>query len=151
MMWSYYPLIGVMLVCAPIDILGTKYVDLINKICIYWTTASAVVIFTTLLLMEDTVRGGEFVFPHFYASTSGWPNGWPSLWGCFRPPIRTYGDRMVPPSCEEVQQPQHKVPRTMVLPVAAAGMRGVYLVPILFILPNVEPLLEVVYRQLIGL
>jgi amino acid transporter len=53
--------------------------------------------------------------------------------------------------CEEVQQPQREVPRAMVLSVAAAGVTGViYLVPILFVLPDVRMLLRVANGQPIG-
>jgi amino acid transporter len=53
--------------------------------------------------------------------------------------------------CEEVQQPQREVPRAMVLSVAAAGVTGViYLVPILFVLPDVGMLLRVANGQPIG-
>jgi len=53
--------------------------------------------------------------------------------------------------CEEVQKPEREVPRAMVLSVAAAGITGViYLIPILFVLPNVEDLLGVANGQPIG-
>lgn len=59
---------------------------------------------------------------------------------------------MVASMCEEVQQPQREVPRAMVLSVAAAGITGVvYLVPILFVLPDVALLLGVSNGQPIGL
>jgi amino acid transporter len=54
--------------------------------------------------------------------------------------------------CEEVQNPEREVPKAMVLSVAAAGLTGVlYLVPILFVLPDVQMLLEVANSQPIGL
>ena len=52
--------------------------------------------------------------------------------------------------CEEVQNPAHEVPKAMVLSVAAAGLTGIiYLLPILFVLPDIELLLSV--PQPIGL
>ena len=63
---------AVMLVCMLVNIFGAKYLDLINKICIYWTSASVVIILITLLSMADTKRSGEFVFAHYDASASGW-------------------------------------------------------------------------------
>lgn len=49
---------------------------------------------------------------------------------------------MVAAMCEEVQNPEREVPKAMVLSVAAAGITGViYLVPILFVLPDVTMLL----------
>jgi amino acid transporter len=62
----------VMLVCMSVNIFGAKYLDLINKICIYWTASSVVIILITLLSMADTKRSGAYVFGHYDASQSGW-------------------------------------------------------------------------------
>ena len=52
--------------------------------------------------------------------------------------------------CEEVQMPEREVPKAMVLSVVAAGITGLfYLVPILFVLPDVSLLLA--QAQPIGL
>lgn len=49
---------------------------------------------------------------------------------------------MVATMCEEVQNPEREVPRAMVLSVAAAGLTGIiYLIPILFVLPDISDLL----------
>ena len=59
---------------------------------------------------------------------------------------------MVASMCEEVQNPAREVPKAIVLSVAAAGVTGViYLIPILFVLPKVETLLNVANGQPIGL
>lgn len=67
---------AVMLVCALVNAFGSRYLDLINKVCIYWTAASVVTILVTLLVMADQRRSAEFVFTHYDASASGWPSGW---------------------------------------------------------------------------
>lgn len=67
---------AVMLVAALINAFGSKYLDLFNKLCIYWTGASVVIILVTLLVMADTRRSADFVSGHFDASASGWPGGW---------------------------------------------------------------------------
>lgn len=54
--------------------------------------------------------------------------------------------------CEEVQNPEREVPKAIVLSVLAAGITGViYLLPILFVLPDVQTLLSVANSQPIGL
>lgn len=59
---------------------------------------------------------------------------------------------MVAAMCEEVAFPEREVPKAIVLSVAAAGVTGViYLIPILFVLPEVKLLLEVANGQPIGL
>jgi amino acid transporter len=54
---------------------------------------------------------------------------------------------MVASMCEEVQMPEREVPKAMVLSVAAAGITGIiYLIPMLFILPDFTLLLSVTNR-----
>ncbi|KAM5367245.1 hypothetical protein ACJZ2D_010078 [Fusarium nematophilum] len=114
---------AVMLLCASINAFGSRYLDLINKVCIYWTGASVLIILVTLLTMADTKRSAAYT-------------------------LTGYG--MVAAMCEEVQHPEREVPKAMVLSVAAAGLTGViYLIPILFVLPDVTALLSA--SQPIGL
>jgi amino acid transporter len=63
---------AVMLVCFLVNVFGAKYLDFINKLCIYWTATSVIIIMITLLTMADTRRSGAFVFGHYDASASGW-------------------------------------------------------------------------------
>jgi amino acid transporter len=63
---------AVMLICMGVNIFGAKYLDLINKVCIYWTASSVVIIMIVILTMADTKRDAEFVFAHYDASESGW-------------------------------------------------------------------------------
>lgn len=65
-----------MLVSAVVNIFGSRYLDLINKICIYWTALSVVILMVTLLATADEKRSASFVFTHYDASASGWPSGW---------------------------------------------------------------------------
>lgn len=50
---------------------------------------------------------------------------------------------MIATMCEEVQNPHKEVPKAIVLSVIASGITGVaYLVPILFVLPDIDYLLS---------
>ncbi|KAH7022127.1 amino acid/polyamine transporter I [Ilyonectria destructans] len=142
---------AVMLVCALVNAFCSRYLDIINKVCIYWTAASVVIILVTLLTMADTRRSGEFVFSHYDASASGWPEGWSFFVGLLQAAYTLTGYGMVASMCEEVQNPEREVPRAIVLSVMAAGVTGViYLIPILFVLPDVQMLLSVANSQPIG-
>ncbi|KAG9238286.1 amino acid/polyamine transporter I [Amylocarpus encephaloides] len=142
----------VMGVAFSVNAFGAKYLDLLNKICIYWTAASVVIIVVTVLVMSDDRRNAEFVFTHFDASASGWPSGWAWFVGLLQAAYTLTGYGMVASMCEEVQMPEREVPKAMVLSVAAAGFTGiVYLIPILFVLPDVDLLLSVASGQPIGL
>ncbi|KAF2203303.1 amino acid permease-like protein [Delitschia confertaspora ATCC 74209] len=143
---------AVMVVCMCVNIFGAKYLDLINKICIYWTGASVIIILVVLLSMADRKRSGEFVFAHYDASESGWPEGWAFFVGLLQAAYVLTGYGMVAAMCEEVQTPEREVPKAIVLSVAAAGVTGViYLIPILFVLPDIKMLLDVPSGQPIGL
>ena len=63
---------AVMAICMAVNVFGARYLDLINKICIYWTASSVVIIMITLLTMADVKRDADFVFTHYDASASGW-------------------------------------------------------------------------------
>ncbi|KAE9969099.1 hypothetical protein BLS_005506 [Venturia inaequalis] len=143
---------AVILICFLVNVFGAKYLDLINKICIYWTGASVIIIMVTILAMADEKRSAKFVFTHYDASASGWPAGWAFFVGLLQAAYTLTGYGMVAAMCEEVQNPEREVPRAIVLSVAAAGVTGViYLIPILFVLPDVSILLAVANGQPIGL
>ncbi|KAH2636389.1 hypothetical protein KXW54_002007 [Aspergillus fumigatus] len=143
---------AVVLVCAMVNIFFSKYLDLINKVCIFWTAASVIIILIVLLSMADNRRGAAFVFGHYDASDSGWPSGWAFFVGLLQAAYTLTGYGMVAAMCEEVQNPHREVPKAIVLSVVAAGITGlIYLIPILFVLPTVKDLLSVASGQPIGL
>lgn len=94
--------------------------------------------------MADTRRSGAFVFGNFDATASGWAPGWAFFVGLLESAYTITGYGMVAAMCEEVNNPEHEVPKAMVLSVLAAGITGIFwLVPILFVLPDVQTLLSV--------
>ncbi|KAL4934654.1 putative GABA permease [Aspergillus undulatus] len=144
---------AVVLVCALVNVFCAKWLDLVNKVCIFWTGTSVLVILVTLLSMaRETRRSGEFVFAHYDASQSGWPEGWAFFVGLLQAAYTLTGYGMVAAMCEEVQNPHREVPKAIVLSVVAAGITGLaYLIPILFVLPDVQTLIDVASGQPIGL
>ncbi|KXL41824.1 hypothetical protein M433DRAFT_153829 [Acidomyces richmondensis BFW] len=144
---------AITLVCFLVNAFGAKYLDLINKLCIYWTAASVFIILITILSMgRNGRRSSAFVFGHYDASASGWASGWAFFVGLLQPAYVLTGYGLVAAMCEEVQNPHREVPKAMVLSVAAAGVTGLfYLVPILFVLPDVQYLLGAASSQPIGL
>lgn len=140
-----------MVLCFMINVFLSKYLDFINKLCIYWTGASIIIILIVLLTMGHNKRSGEFVFANYDASASGWPTGWSFFVGLLQPAYVLTGYGMVAAMCEEVQSPEREVPKAIVLSVVAAGITGIiYLVPILFTLPDIDMLLSVASGQPIG-
>ncbi|PHH88966.1 hypothetical protein CDD83_6818 [Cordyceps sp. RAO-2017] len=143
---------AVMLLCALVNAFASRHLDFINKLCIYWTSASVLVILVTLLATARHRRDAAFVFAHYDASASGWPPAWSFFVGLLQPAYTLTGYGMVASMCEEVQNPEREVPRAIVLSVVAAGVTGiVYILPLLFVLPDVQMLLQVANSQPIGL
>ena len=143
---------AVMLVCMIFNIFFSRYLDLINKVCIYWTSASVFIILVTVLVMAPSKNSGSEVFGHYDASASGWPDGWAFFVGLLQASYTLTGYGMVAAMCEEVQTPEREVPKAMVLSVAAAGLTGIiYILPILFVLPDIQMLLKAPGGQPIAL
>lgn len=143
---------AVTLVCTLVNIFLSRYLDLINKVCIFWTAASVIVILITLLTMAPAKRSGEFVFAEYDSSQSGWPAGWAFFVGLLQAAYTLTGYGMVAAMCEEVQNPHREVPKAIVLSVVAAGITGLlYLIPMLFVLPKVDILRNVKSGQPVAL
>ncbi|CAF3692167.1 unnamed protein product [Rotaria sp. Silwood1] len=143
---------AVLLVVLLTNIFASKHLHFINTICIYWTAASVLIILITVLTMA---RGGRrsaaYVFAEFDATRAGWPPGWAFFVGLLQSAYTLTGYGMVAAMCEEVQNPEREVPKAMVLSVVTAGITGVvYLIPILFVMPDVGKLLSVPSGQPIG-
>ena len=143
---------AVMTVCFLINAFMAPYLDIINKICIWWTGASVLIIMITLLAMSDNYRSGEFVFSHYDASQSGWPAGWAFFVGLLQAAYVLTGYGLVASMCEEVQNPAREVPKAIFFSVVAAAITGLlYLIPLLFVMPDIQMLLDVANGQPIGL
>ncbi|RKF65900.1 Amino-acid permease BAT1 [Erysiphe neolycopersici] len=145
---TFWAVIGI---AALVNIFGAKYLDLINKICIYWTAASVVIIICCILSLSNNFRSAQFVFGHFDGSRSGWGTfSW--FVGLLQSAYTLTGYGLVASMCEEVQNPEREVPRAIFLSVAIAGITGViYIIPILFVLPDITTLLGIPNHQPIGL
>ena len=142
----------VMLVCFLMNAFGSAYLDLFNKLCMYWTSASVLIILITLLTTADKLRSADFVFTHYDPSASGWPAGWSFFVGLLQPAYTLTGYGLSFALCEEVQNPAQEVPKAAFLSVAAAGATGiVYILALLFTLPDIPALLAVASGQPIGL
>lgn len=139
---------GALLVSLLCNIFFHKHLDKLNNICLWWTGASVIIIIVTLLAKADNRNSAKFAFSHFDAQYSGWPSGWAWFVGLLQGAYTLTGYGMVASLCEEVNEPAREVPRAMVLSVAAAAVTGiVYLLPINFVLPAIEPLLAVASLQ----
>ncbi|KAH8722627.1 amino acid/polyamine transporter I [Phaeosphaeriaceae sp. PMI808] len=143
---------GVMILCALVNTFGSRHLGFLNQLCVYWTGASVVIIMVTLLTLAGTKRSSTFVWSHYDASQSGWLAGWAFFVGLLQASYVLTGYGMVASMCEEVQNPEREVPKAMVLSVFSAGITGLlFIVPILYVLPDIQMLLAVSSGQPISL
>ena len=63
---------AVMLFHAVVNIFGSRYLDFINKLAMFWIATSVVIILIVTLTMADHKNDGAYVFSHYDASASGW-------------------------------------------------------------------------------
>src|SRR4051794_11676911 len=110
----------------------------LRKTGMIWTAFAVLIILITLLAASQNRNSADYVFAHYDASLSGYPAGWSFFVGLLQAAYTLTGYGMVASLCEEVQNPHKEVPKAMVLSVLMAGVTGViYLIPILFVLPEV--------------
>ncbi|KAF3919873.1 hypothetical protein ABW21_db0202693 [Orbilia brochopaga] len=143
---------AVMALCTGINAFFSKHLNLLNTICMIWTAASVLILLVVLLATARHRNTASYVFAHYDASRSGYPSGWSFFVGLLQAAYTLTGYGMVASLCEEVQNPDREVPRAMVLSVLMAALTGiVYLIPLLFVLPEVKIVLSVANGQPIGL
>lgn len=143
---------AVLLIALAVNLVPSRQLDKLNTVCIYWTGASVLIILVTVLSMaRNGRRSAGYVFGEFDASRAGWTPGWAFFVGLLQSAYTLTGYGMVASLCEEVQNPAREVPKAMVLSVVAAGITGIiYLIPILFVMPDVDAVLAVPTGQPIG-
>jgi amino acid permease (GABA permease) len=143
---------AVLLAALLTNILAAKHLHFINVFCVFWTVASVLIIIIVVLTMAKAGRrSAAYVFTEFDATRAGWPAGWAFLVGLIQSAYTLTGYGMVASMCEQVQNPEREVPKAMVHSVVTAGIIGVvYLIPILFVMPNVDKLLAIPTGQPIG-
>lgn len=79
-----------------VNVFGSKQLDRINTICVYWTGASVIIILITVLTMaRGGRRSAEFVFTSFDSSRSGWLDGWSFFVGLLQSAYTLTGYGMV--------------------------------------------------------
>ncbi|KAF8513845.1 amino acid/polyamine transporter I [Hysterangium stoloniferum] len=124
---------------------GNTYLPMIDTICAWWTGASIFIILIALSAKAGQGRhSAGFALGHYDGTLSGWPEGFSFFIGLL-PPAYTYAAiGMIASMAEEVEEPELQVPRAMVYSVVVALVSGlVFLLPIMFTLPDIPTLLAV--------
>lgn len=87
---------AVLLIALLVNVFGSKQLDRINTICVYWTGASVIIILVTVLVCaKGGRRSADFVFTEFDASRAGWAPGWSFFVGLLQSAYTLTGYGMV--------------------------------------------------------
>ncbi|KAF8838089.1 amino acid transporter [Paxillus ammoniavirescens] len=150
--WQTYVIfLGVTAVACAFCLFFNKYLPTVDIVCACWTALGIVVI---LICVSAKAAAGRrpvsFALGSFDASASGWTPGWSFFIGLL--PAYTYSAiGMIASMAEEVHNPSEILPRAISWSVPIGAISGiVFLLPILFTLPDVTTLLAVPSGQPIG-
>ncbi|KAI4188653.1 MAG: hypothetical protein LQ348_003898 [Seirophora lacunosa] len=145
----YLIFFAITLLCNAVSALGNKWLPYLDTFAIFWTFAGLICIVVCVLTIARNGRhDAAYVFGEFDPSNSGWPAGWSFCVGLLHAAYATSSTGMIISMCEEVQQPATQVPRAMVGTIVLNTIAGlVFLIPLVFVLPNQTDLFNLVSAQ----
>lgn len=136
---------GVVTVVGVVNIGYSRYVEAINKVCIYWIIYAVLFIDVLLLLFHrDKFRSLPYALFHFDNTLSGYGSAFLSfIIGFQQSNFTLQGFSMLPALADEVKVPEKDIPRGMSSAVLISTCIGIiFLLPIMIILPNVDAIFQ---------
>ncbi|KAF8064369.1 amino acid transporter [Lyophyllum atratum] len=151
--WQTYLIFVAVTVFTSIFIMFlNKLLPAIDVLAAFWTLFGIIIILIGFSVKAAAGRrSAAFALGHFDASASGWTPGWTFFIGLL-PPAYTYSAiGMITSMAEEVHNPAIQVPQAIVYSIPIGAISGlVFLLPIVFTLPDIPTLLAVPGGQPIG-
>ncbi|KAI0043367.1 hypothetical protein FA95DRAFT_1584135 [Auriscalpium vulgare] len=144
--WQTYMIfLAVITVSSVVCIFFNRYLPLLDTICAYWTAIGIIVILICASVKAAAGRhNAAYALGHFDASQAGWTPGWAFFIGLLPAAYTFSAVGMIASMAEEVRNPAHELPRAMVYTVPIGMVMGlVFLLPIVFTLPDIGTLLSV--------
>ncbi|XMA14847.1 hypothetical protein WAI453_007638 [Rhynchosporium graminicola] len=140
--------VAITIFCNLVSALGNKWLPWLDTFAIYWTFAGVfAIVICVLALAKEGRRSAKFVFTDF-EPLDGWTPGWAFFVGLLQAAYATSSTGMIISMCEEVENPSVQVPRAMVGTIVLNTICGlVFLVPLLFVLPDLKMLYGIVSGQ----
>lgn len=126
-----------------INLKFARFIETINKVCVYWIIYAIIFIDILLLLFhKGKYRSLKYALFHFDNSLSGWKNAFLSfIIGFQQSNFTLQGFSMLPSLADEVKKPERDIPRGMSNAVILSAFSGIiFLLPVMIILPDVETL-----------
>lgn len=133
----------VVTICGVVNLKFSRYLELINKLCVYWIIYAILFIDILLLIFAKEYHSLKYVFTHFDNSLSGWPSSMAFLIGFQQASFMLQGFGLLPAISDEVKDPERSLSRGIILSVLLAGAAGfVLLIPILTVIPESDEVLS---------
>ncbi|KAG2039412.1 amino acid transporter [Suillus americanus] len=149
---TYMIFLGVTAIAGIFCIFFNRLLPTVDIICACWTGLGIIVISICLLAKATAGRRPvSFALGNFDPTFSGWAPGWSFFIGLLPPAYTFSGIGMIINMAEEVHNPSKILPKAIISSVPIGTMTGVvFLLPILFTLPDVATMLQVSSSQPIG-
>ncbi|KAI6125335.1 amino acid transporter [Pisolithus croceorrhizus] len=151
--WETYVIfLGVTAVALVFCLFFNRYLPTIDILCACWTALGIIVILVCLSVKAAAGRRPiSFALGGFDAAASGWTPGWSFFIGLLPPAYTFSAIGMIASMAEEVHDPSKILPRAIAWSVPIGAIWGVvFLLPIVFTLPDAATLLSVPSGQPIG-
>lgn len=121
----------------------SKYLEYINKACIFWSIGTVLVIGILLVIFSKITHSATHILGHFDNSRSGWPDPIAFMVGMQSSAFTLTGYGMLFSMTDEVKNPEKNMPKGAVSAMCMSIAQGLlFLIPILIILPSLSVLLD---------
>ncbi|GMM37121.1 Tpo5 protein [Saccharomycopsis crataegensis] len=131
-------------ICLFVNMKCYNFLDKINRVAVYWTVSTVLIIDILLLLFSQEFNDLKEMLINFETPRSGWPRSLAFLIGLQQSAFTFQGYGMIPSMTDEVKDPEKTIPKGMVLSILVAGATGIiFILPILACTPQLDVLLDV--------
>ncbi|KAH6879363.1 amino acid transporter [Coprinopsis sp. MPI-PUGE-AT-0042] len=150
---TYLIFVAITVFATIIGIQFNSFLPTLDILSAVWTFLGIIVILICLSVKAAAGRrSAAFALGHFDPSPSGWTSGWAFFVGLLPVTYTFSAIGMIASMAEEVHNPTVQVPKAIVWSVPIGGVCGlVFLLPIVFTLPDISTLLSVATGQPLGL
>lgn len=121
----------------------SRYLEHINKLCIFWSIGTVLVIDILLLVFAKQTNSAQHILTSFDNSRSGWPDPLAFMVGMQSSLFTLTGYGMLFSMTDEVKTPEKNMPRGAISAMAMSVFQGLmFIIPVLVILPSLTVLLD---------
>lgn len=136
----------VVIICvsAIVNLKFQNFLEKLNEVCIYWTFYTILIADILILLFASEFHNIKYVFTHFDASRSGWPDVLAFIIGGIQFSSMTFnGYGAIVSMSEEVKNPEKAIPKGLTYSIFASIITGIiFIIPLLSVLPELNRLLD---------